>query len=88
MCFLPLLEASTKHQHGWTGTVINTCSISGIVKVAQHHFAYNASKAAVIHLTKMLSCEIADKNNLKVRINSIAPGEQLCEDCDWGQTLT
>jgi len=49
------------------------CSISGIVKTAQHHFAYNASKAAVIHLTKMLGFEIGN-NGLKVRVNSIAPG--------------
>lgn len=34
---------------------------------------YNASKAAVIHLTKMLGFEIAN-NGLKVRVNSIAPG--------------
>lgn len=71
--FLPLLEASTKHHHGYSGCVINICSISGIVKTAQHHFAYNASKAALIHLTKMLGWEIAS-NKIKVRVNSIAPG--------------
>ena len=43
------------------------------MKTAQHHFAYNASKAAVIHLTKMLGFEIGN-NGLKVRVNSIAPG--------------
>lgn len=73
MAFLPLLQAATEHQHGYSGTVINICSISGIVKTAQHHFAYNASKAAVIHLTKMLGFEIGN-NGLKVRVNSIAPG--------------
>lgn len=73
MAFLPLLQAATEHQHGYSGTVINICSISGIVKTAQHHFAYNASKAAVIHLTKMLGAEIAS-NGLKIRVNSIAPG--------------
>ncbi|PSK59254.1 Rhamnolipids biosynthesis 3-oxoacyl [Elsinoe australis] len=71
--FLPLLQASSDHQYGYSGCVINVCSISGIVKTAQHHFAYNASKAAVIHLTKMLSWEIAN-NGLKIRVNSIAPG--------------
>ncbi|MCJ1310255.1 hypothetical protein MMC25_003917 [Agyrium rufum] len=71
--FLPLLNAATEQQHGYSGCVINICSISGIVKTAQHHFAYNASKAAVIHLTKMLSFEITN-NNLKIRVNSIAPG--------------
>jgi len=71
--FLPLLQAASEHQHGYSAGVINVCSISGIVKTAQHHFAYNASKAAVIHLTKMLSFEITN-NNLKIRVNSIAPG--------------
>lgn len=44
--FLPLLQKATEHQYGYSGCVINICSISGIVKEAQHHFAYNASKAA------------------------------------------
>ncbi|KAF7845718.1 hypothetical protein BT93_L0995 [Corymbia citriodora subsp. variegata] len=73
MAFLPLLQNATEQQHGFSGCVINICSISGIVKTAQHHFAYNASKAAVIHLTKMLAFEIGS-NNIKVRVNSIAPG--------------
>ncbi|KAK0655183.1 hypothetical protein B0T16DRAFT_450914 [Cercophora newfieldiana] len=44
--FLPLLQASTERHHGWSGTVINISSISGLIKSAQHHFSYNASKAA------------------------------------------
>jgi NAD(P)-dependent dehydrogenase (short-subunit alcohol dehydrogenase family) len=71
--FLPLLQKSTESQHGYSATVINISSISGLVKTAQHHFAYNASKAATIHLTRMLASEIAS-NGLKVRVNSIAPG--------------
>ncbi len=71
--FLPLLQKSTERHPGWSGTVINISSISGLVKTAQHHFAYNASKAAAIHLTRMLASEIAG-NNLKIRVNSIAPG--------------
>jgi len=73
MGFLPMLAKATEHQHGWSGTVINITSISGIVKTAQHHFAYNASKAAAIHLNQMLSSEV-NMNGIKVRINSIAPG--------------
>ena len=53
--------------------MINISSISGIVKTSQHHFAYNASKAAAIHLTKMLASEVATVG-AKIRINSIAPG--------------
>lgn len=36
-------------------------------------FAYNSSKAAATHLTKMLATEIALKG-IPVRVNSIAPG--------------
>jgi len=71
--FLPLLQKATERHHGYSGTVINISSISGIVQSSQHHFSYNASKAAAIHLTKMLAAEVAE-NGLKVRINSIAPG--------------
>ncbi|KAK3367242.1 hypothetical protein B0T24DRAFT_581834 [Lasiosphaeria ovina] len=71
--FLPLLQKSSELHPGWSGTVINISSISGLVKSAQHHFAYNASKAAAVHLTRMLSAEIAE-NGHKIRVNSIAPG--------------
>ncbi|KAJ5312729.1 hypothetical protein PENANT_c007G04754 [Penicillium antarcticum] len=73
--FLPLLQKGSEAEinHGWSSTVINTTSISGIVKVSQHHFAYNASKAAAIHLTKMLAHEVSS-SNLKIRVNHIAPG--------------
>jgi NAD(P)-dependent dehydrogenase (short-subunit alcohol dehydrogenase family) len=71
--FLPLLQKSSEMHPGWSATVINISSISGLVKTAQHHFQYNASKAAAIHLTRMLATEIAG-NKLKIRVNSIAPG--------------
>jgi NAD(P)-dependent dehydrogenase (short-subunit alcohol dehydrogenase family) len=71
--FLPLLQKGSEKEPGWSSTVINTTSISGIIKVSQHHFAYNASKAAAIHLTKMLAHEVSS-SNLKVRVNNIAPG--------------
>jgi len=73
MAFLPLLQKATEHQYGYSGCVINISSISGIVQSSQHHFGYNASKAAAIHLTKMLASEIAE-NGVKVRVNGIAPG--------------
>jgi NAD(P)-dependent dehydrogenase (short-subunit alcohol dehydrogenase family) len=71
--FLPLLQKSSESTPGWSGCVINTSSISGLVKSAQHHFSYNASKAATIHLNRMLAAEIAEQG-LKVRVNTIAPG--------------
>lgn len=71
--FLPLLQASSGLYRGWSGTVINITSVSGLVKTAQQHFDYNSSKAAAVHLTRMLSSEIASAG-LKIRVNSIAPG--------------
>lgn len=71
--FLPLLQKATDEQHGWSGTIINITSISGQVKTTQHHPQYNASKAAAIHVTRMLANEI-QANGLKIRVNSIAPG--------------
>lgn len=71
--FLPLLQKASEKHYGYSGTVVNISSISGIVKTSQHHYAYNASKAAAIHLTHMLASEVGN-NRLKVRINSIAPG--------------
>lgn len=71
--FLPPLQKASEDQYGYPATAINTSSISGMVKSAQHHFSYNASKAASVQLTKMLAAEVAN-NGLKIRINSIAPG--------------
>lgn len=72
--FLPLLQKASESEHGWSATVLNITSISGLVKSAQHHFQYNASKAAANHLTRMLATELAAENGLRVRINAIAPG--------------
>lgn len=71
--FLPLLQKGTDLEYGWSSTVISITSISGIVKTSQHHFAYNASKAAAVHLSKMLAHEVTS-SGLKIRVNNIAPG--------------
>ena len=55
-----------------SGSIINIGSMSGsIVNVPQCQASYNASKAAVIHLTKSLAVEWAKRG---VRVNSISPG--------------
>lgn len=57
---------------GKGGSIINTASMSGlIVNVPQQQASYNASKAGVIHLTKTLAVEWAEKG---IRVNSISPG--------------
>jgi len=71
--FLPLLAHSTEEHEDFSGTVINIASVSGLIKDSQHHPAYNASKAAAIHLSRMLA-NIVAKNRFKIRINTISPG--------------
>ena len=73
MAFLPLLARSTERFKGWSGTVINIASISGQVMSAQRHFSYNTAKAGTIHLSRMISSELAAAG-VKVRVNSISPG--------------
>lgn len=73
------------------GSIINTASMSGlIVNIPQKQASYNASKAGVIHLTKTLAIEWADKG---IRVNSISPGyiaTDLIENVreDWRQQWT
>lgn len=62
-------KAMIKQQRG---SIINTASMSGhIVNEPQPQCAYNASKAAVIMLTKSLAAEWAPHH---VRVNSLSPG--------------
>jgi sorbose reductase len=59
-------------ERGIHGSIINMASMSGsIVNVPQWQCAYNASKAAVIHMTRSLAMEWADD---QIRVNSISPG--------------
>jgi NAD(P)-dependent dehydrogenase (short-subunit alcohol dehydrogenase family) len=54
------------------GNIVNTASMSAtIVNIPQGQASYNASKAAVVHLTKSLAVEWAEKG---IRVNSISPG--------------
>lgn len=71
--FLGLLAKGSEDVPGYTSSVINVTSISGIIKLAQNHFGYNSAKAAASHLTKMLATELALKK-IPVRVCSVAPG--------------
>lgn len=60
-----------------SGSIINIASMSGsIVNRPQCQCSYNASKAAVMHLTRSLAVEWAPHG---VRVNSISPGYTLSE---------
>lgn len=54
-------------KHG--GVIINVSSI-GALTMEDHIGVYNASKAALLHLTKQMARELAPK----IRVNAISPG--------------
>jgi sorbose reductase len=57
---------------GTGGSIITIASMSAhIVNKPQQHAPYNASKAAVLQLTKSLACEWAPHN---IRVCAISPG--------------
>ena len=70
--FVAQAVANIQIQQKKPGTMVFIGSMSGnIVNYPQPQCAYNASKAAVIHLAKSLACEWAPHN---IRVNTISPG--------------
>jgi NAD(P)-dependent dehydrogenase (short-subunit alcohol dehydrogenase family) len=51
------------------GTIVNVASVGGLVTELGIGY-YNATKAAVVHLTRQFAAELAPR----VRVNAIAPG--------------
>ncbi|MDD9911064.1 MAG: SDR family oxidoreductase [Ahrensia sp.] len=65
----PLLEAAASDED--PARVVNTASVMGIVPVAGGAYSYSVSKAAVIHLTKILANEFTKR---RITVNAFAPG--------------
>ncbi len=62
---LPVMERQGR------GAIVNISSIAGLRHLGVPYLAYNTSKAAVSHLTRMVAVEYAPKG---IRCNSVAPG--------------
>jgi len=72
LAFLPLLAQGTKQRKGFSSCIVNTASISGLIKASSgSQYAYAASKAADIHLIRMLALQFT---KLKVRVLGVLPG--------------
>lgn len=68
--FKPLLEAGSAARGGRPSSVINIGSVVGVTPQPFPTYSYDVSKAAVHHLTKKLSSELAPR----LTVNAIAPG--------------
>jgi 7-alpha-hydroxysteroid dehydrogenase len=73
-----LSQAALPHLRQNKGNIINIASAAG--RLVQPLFtSYGTSKAAVIHLTKMMAAELAPD----VRVNVISPGSIMTEALDF-----
>ena len=69
-CALPrMLEHCAKT--GGSASIINMASVAGSLKGIPNRFAYGASKAAVVGLTKAVAADFVARG---IRCNAIAPG--------------
>ncbi len=66
---LPLLDRAASDAD--PARVVNIASVMGTVPVAEGAYSYAASKAAVIHLTRILGDEFAAR---RITVNAFAPG--------------
>ncbi|KFZ19268.1 hypothetical protein V501_00740, partial [Pseudogymnoascus sp. VKM F-4519 (FW-2642)] len=76
--FLPLLQKCNSDGDAQPSVII-VASMSGLQSRLSGYFSYSASKAATIHLSKMMAYEFKDFN---VRVNCIAPGYFPPDDKD------
>jgi NAD(P)-dependent dehydrogenase (short-subunit alcohol dehydrogenase family) len=71
--YLPCQAFGRKMLAQGSGSIVNMASIGAFIAYP-HASAYNASKGAVLNLTRILALEWVDRG---VRVNAIAPG--LCD---------
>lgn len=70
--FVPLLAKGREVTPGYTTSIVNITSISGVMKGSSAgQFAYASSKAGMMHLSRMLATTLKD---CMIRVNQIAPG--------------
>ncbi len=69
-CALPKMLAECSRS-GRGASIINMASVAGSIKGIPNRFAYGASKAAVVGLTKAVAADFVQKG---IRCNAIAPG--------------
>ena len=67
--FTPMLSASGTADN--PARVINLASVMGVQPIADSAYSYSASKAAVVHLTKILADELASRS---ITVSAFAPG--------------
>ncbi|WP_210399034.1 SDR family NAD(P)-dependent oxidoreductase [Steroidobacter denitrificans] len=68
--FLMAQEAARRMAERGTGSIINVASTSGM-RAGAYLASYGASKAGLIHLTRIMALELASRG---VRVNALAPG--------------
>jgi NAD(P)-dependent dehydrogenase (short-subunit alcohol dehydrogenase family) len=79
--FLVAQAVATRMAAAGGGSILNVASTAGL-RAAGHLSSYAASKAALIHLTKVMALELASKS---IRVNAICPGNM---ETEMHQTFT
>jgi 2-dehydro-3-deoxy-L-fuconate 4-dehydrogenase len=69
--FMTIKHALPKMLENGGGSIINMASVAGSIKGLPNRFAYGASKAAVVGLTKAVAADFVTRG---IRCNAIAPG--------------